>query len=539
GIRQRRIWTAETDLTSAIAEGISRDKVLTKELLAACGVPVPEGERVDSADEAWQAAQSIGLPVVVKPRDGNHARGVTLELSEREDIAAAYELAATQGSAVMVERHVRGDEHRLLVVGGKLAAATRGESAWITGDGRSTVAELIALQLNTDPRRGEGEDCPLGLIRLDDPETPVALELKRQGLTGDSVSAPGRRVLVARNGNLAVDCTDEVHPEVAHAAALAARVVGLDIAGVDLVCEHIDRPLEAQGGAVVEVNAGPGLLMHLKPGVGRPRPVGRAIVDELFPAGESGRIPLVGVAGSHDSATVARLVAWLLHLGGCKVGLACGDGLFVGARRVDRRPSADFDAAQRLLINREVQAAVIEAGARAILRDGLAYDRCAVGVVTDLGGAEQLADFDVHDAEAVARVLRTQVDVVLPDGAAVLNATDPRIAAMATLCDGEVVLYAIDPALPLLAAHCAGGARAAFVRHGELVFARGAEETPVGPLPGLAATPGPAQDAMRLSLLAGAAAAWALGVAPELIATGLHSFEPASGATGALAPLAS
>ncbi len=536
GMHQRRIWTAETDLTSAIAEGISRDKSLTKQLLAACGVPVPEGERVDSAEAAWEAAQSIGLPVVVKPRDGNHARGVSLELSTREDIAAAYELAADHGSAVMVERYIRGDEHRLLVVGGKLVAAARGESAWVSGDGRSTVAELIALQLNTDPRRGEGEDCPLNLIRLDDPEVPVVLELKRQGLTGESVPALGQRVLVARNGNLAVDCTDEVHPEVAHAAALAARVVGLDIAGIDLVCEHIGQPLEAQGGAVVEVNAGPGLLMHLKPGVGESRPVGRAIVDQLFPSNQSGRIPLVGVAGSHDSATVARLVAWLLHLGGSKVGLACAEGLFVGARRMDRRPSADFDAAQRLLINREVEAAVIEAGARAILRDGLAYDRCTVGVVTDLGGAEQLADFDVHDAEAVARVLRTQVDVVLEDGAAVLNASDARIAAMAELCDGAVVLYAIDPALPALAAHRAGGARAVFVQGGDLVFAHGGADLTVGPLPALAQQPGPGQGALQLTLLAGAAAAWALGVAPELIASGLNSFELAG--EGALPPRA-
>lgn len=536
GARQRRIWTAETDLTSAIAEGISRDKSLTKQLLAACGVPVPEGQRVDSADEAWEAAQSIGLPVVVKPRDGNHARGVTLELRTQEDIAAAYALADEHGSAVMVERHIRGDEHRLLVVGGKVAAATRGESVWVTGDGRATVAELITQQVNSDPRRGDGEDCPLSPVRLDDPEIPVALELKRQGLDGDAVPAAGRRVLVLRTGNLAIDCTDEVHPEVAHAAALAARVVGLDIAGVDVVCEHIGRPLEAQGGAIVEVNAGPGLLMHLKPAVGQPRPVGRAIVDELFPAAESGRIPVVGVAGSHDTATVARLVAWLLHLSGRKVGLACGEGLFVGARRVDRRPSAEFDAGERLLINREVQAAVIEAGARAILRDGLAYDRCAVGVVTDLGGAEQLADFDVHNAEQVARALRTQVDVVLPDGVAVLNAEDERIAAMAELCDGEVILYGLDAALPALAAHRAAGGRAAFVRDGHLMLAAGADEHDIG----LLRAPAAASAAAPLAVLAGVCAAWGLGLAPELIATGLHTFAPmAPDAAGALmTPLA-
>jgi cyanophycin synthetase len=548
GARQRRIWTAETDHTSAIAEGISHDKNLTKQLLSACGVPVPEGQRVASAAEAWDAAQDIGLPVVVKPRDGNHGRGVTLELGTEADVAAAYALADAHGSAVIVERHVRGDEHRLLVVGGKVVAAVRGESTWITGDGRSTVADLIERQINSDPRRGEGEDCPLGLVKLDDPEIPVAQELKRQGLAGDSVPADGRRALVVRTGNLGVDCTDEVHPEVAHAAALAARVVGLDIAGVDLVCEDIGRPLAAQGGAIVEVNAGPGLLMHLKPAVGKPRPVGEAIVEQLFPtqgnAGPSqvslipsggepsearpsgrsendGRIPLVGVAGSLHSAQVARLVAWLLHLHGRKVGLACADGLFIGQRRLERRPVAGFSAGQRLLINREVQAAVIECGARAILRDGLPYDRCSVGVVTDLGGAEQLADFDVHDAEQVARVLRTQVDVVLPSGAAVLHAGDSRIAAMAELCDGDVILYAASADAPALKAHRGAGSRTGFVRDGRLVFAAGHDEVAEAPLPAPRGMP-----ADPLALLAGACAAWALGVPHEQIVAGLHSFGP-------------
>jgi len=517
GARQRRIWTAETDLTSAIAEGISRDKSLTKQLLAACGLPVPEGQRVDSADEAWEAAQSIGLPVAVKPRDGNHARGVTLELRSREDIAAAYTLADEHGSAVMVERHIRGDEHRLLVVGGKVAAASRGESVWVTGDGHCTVATLIEQQVNSDPRRGDDENCPLSPVRLDDPEIPVALELARQGLHAESVPIAGRRVLILRTGNLGIDCTDEVHPEVAHAAALAARVVGLDIAGVDIVCEHIGRPLEAQGGAIVEVNAGPGLLMHLKPAVGQPRPVGRAIVDELFAEDDSGRIPVVGVAGARDTATVARLAAWLLHLGEPKVGLACADGLYVGERRMDRRASASFEAGERLLINREVKAAVIEAGARVILEHGLPYDRCAVGVVTDLDGIQHLADHDVRDAVQMARVLRTQVDVVLPGGHAVLNVEDERIAALAELCDGGVIVYARDASFPALVAHRAAGGRAAFMRDGRLMLATGEQSHEVGPMPAGVAP---------MTVLAAASAAWALDLSPALIATGLHTFSP-------------
>ena len=306
GAAQRRIWTAETERTSAIAEGIASDKDLTKSLLKSCGVPIPEGQIVNSPAEAWEAAQDIGLPVVVKPSDGNHGRGVSLDLRKQEDIEAAYHVAYPEGSDVMVERYISGDEHRLLVVDGKLVAAARGELVCITGNGHSTVTELIETQLNSDPRRGYEEEYPLEII---DVATDSKLELKRQDLDAQSVPAAGRVVVVQRNGNMAVDCTDEVHPEVAHMAALAAKVVGLDIAGIDLVAQDISKPLQAQGGAIVEVNAGPGLLMHLKPMEGQPRPVGRAIVDHLFATADDGRIPVVGISGSRGKTTVAKLVA--------------------------------------------------------------------------------------------------------------------------------------------------------------------------------------------------------------------------------------
>ena len=234
GKRQRRIWTAETDLTSAIAEGIAGDKDLTKRLIQSVGVPVPEGQVARSAAEAWEAAQDIGLPVAIKPSDGNHGRGVSLDLNTQAEVEAAWTLADQHGSEVLVERYVRGDEHRLLVVGGKVVAAARGEAAWVTGDGRSTVRELIDSQLNTDPRRGLTEDFPLNRILIEEDDV-VRADLARMGLTPDSVPAAGRRVLIQRNGNVAIDCTDEVHPEVAHLVSLAARTVGLDIAGVDVV----------------------------------------------------------------------------------------------------------------------------------------------------------------------------------------------------------------------------------------------------------------------------------------------------------------
>ncbi|MEJ8820605.1 cyanophycin synthetase [Variovorax humicola] len=524
GAKQQRIWTAETDYTSAIGESIASDKELTKSLLASCGVPVPEGQVVADAAQAWEAAEDIGLPVVVKPSDANHGRGVSLELTTREEVEAAFAVAEPEGSDVMVERFIRGSEHRLLVVGGQVVAAARGEIITVTGDGQSNVAALVDSQLNSDPRRGVEEEYPLDFIDVNS-DSKLLLEMQRQKLDVKSVPEAGRVVVIQRNGNLGVDCTDQVHPEVAHAASLAARVVGLDIAGIDLVAQDISRPLAAQGGAIVEVNAGPGLLMHLKPAVGSPRPVGRAICDHLFPDDAPGRIPVVGVTGSKDTAVLARLVAWLIDLGGRHTGLACRDGLFLARRRVDARDSANWEAGHRLLVNRAVQAVVIESGAETILRDGLAYDRCQVGIVTDLEGAEALGDYDITESDQMVKVLRTQVDVVLPEGTAVLNAADTRVAGLAPLCDGAVILYAADPGAEPLAAHRDAGGKSVLVRQDRVVLANGSSESF---LPGLgrltvwrASHAGVSID----SLLAAVAAAWALGIPLNLIGAGVEAFE--------------
>ena len=536
GASQRRIWTAETDLTSAIGESIAHDKDLTKSLLASCGVPVPEGQIVGSAEEAWDAAQDIGLPVVIKPTDANHGRGVSLDLSTLEQVQAAFAVAEPEGSEVMVERYIRGHEHRLLVVGGRVVAAARGEVASITGDGKLTVRQLIDEQLNTDPRRGAGEDFPLSLIDTA-VDAAIVLELQRQGFTPDAIPPAGRELMVQRNGNVAIDCTDEVHPEVDYIVSLAARVVGLDIAGIDVVAQDISRPLHAQGGAIVEVNAGPGLLMHLKPAQGAPRPVGRAICDHLFAQcaetpenghrRHDGRIPIIGIAGTDGTQHIARLVAWLLHLSGRHTGLACRDGLFLDQRCVESADSTSWEAGQRLLINRAVQAAVFENGADTILRTGLAYDRCQVGVVTDLGGAAGLAEFDIQGDSDMYKVLRSQVDVVLPGGAAVLHAAHAGVAQMKPLCDGEVIFYSLDSEEAAIAPHRADNGRAVYVRQNQVVLASGTSEKF---LPGLSKLPAWAKRHAKngiteTALLAAVATAWALDIPLNLIGAGMEAFE--------------
>ena len=517
GAHQRRIWTAETELTSAIAENIAGDKDLTKTLLRACGVPVPEGQVVGSPQEAWEAAQDLGLPVVVKPTDGNHGRGVTLDLSAQADIEAAYAVADAEGSEVMVERNIAGHEHRLLVVGGRVVAAARGEIAEVVGNGLATVLALIDEQINSDPRRGTTEAFPLGRIELGE-DPVVVLDLKRQGFDPNDVVPEGRRVLVQRNGNVAIDCTDEVHPEVAYSVALAARVVGLDIAGVDVVCQDIGRSLQAQGGAVVEVNAGPGLLMHLKPAVGQPRPVGEAIVGMLFDPqlGRTGRIPLVGVAGTRHAGMVARATAFLLGLAKASlgpVGLACQDGIWIGQRRTEDAERHYWAQCQRLLMNRDIHALVVESTPAQILDQGLPYDRCLVGVVTDLMGWEGLAHHDVQGEQDMPRVLRTQIDVVLDAGACVLNADDVAVAELARFCDGDCVWYgtgAMPEGVP--------GNRMVRWRDGAVcLIEAGATQASAR----LVLTSGDG----ALALCAAAAAAWAGGLTPELVAAGLEHFD--------------
>ena len=524
GAAQRRIWTAETDATSAIAEGISKDKDLTKQLLSTCGIPIPEGQVVDSPQAAWEAAQEIGLPVCVKPSDGNRARGVSLDLREQADIEAAYLIAQDQGSEVIIEKFVEGQEHRLLVVGNRLVAASRGETASVIGDGRHTVRELVNLQINSDPRRGSDGNLPLETVRLRQ-SSPEVLELKRQGLSPDSVPEAGRKVLVKRTGNMTTDITDIVHPDVAAQAMLAARIVGLDIAGVDIVTPDISRPLGSVGGVVVEVNAGPSLLMHLNPAEGMARPVGEAITAHLFPAAENGRIPLVGIMGDGDTTRTARLIAWLMHLKGWTTGLACADGLFLNQRQLQADKGMDFSVAERLLINRNVQAAVFESDARHLLAEGLPYDRCQVGIVTRMPGTSALQDLFAGPDDKMPGYMRTQIDLVLPNGMAVLNAADPLVADLAQYCDGSVTFYADDEQLPLLVQHREAGGRVAFWRQGELVLAHGQHETSVlqQQRPAVARL---LKDG-RLSadhILVAACAAWALDIPPELIRAGVKSY---------------
>lgn len=525
GAKQRRILTAETDRTGAIAESIAQDKDLTRTLLSAVGVPVPTGRPVRNADDAWEAAQDIGGPVVVKPQFGNQGRGVATNLTTREQVVAAYHNAREQGDEVVVESYAPGADYRILVVDGKVVAASRREPAHVIGDGSRTIAQLVA-EVNKDPRRSDHHATALSKIVLD----PVALEvLREQGAAPDTVPAAGVRVLIRRNANLstggtAADVTDEIHPDVAARSVDAARVIGLDIAGVDIVALDISRPLEEQGGVVVEVNAGPGLRMHLEPSSGTPRPVGEAIIDMMFPEGENGRIPVIAVTGVNGKTTTTRLIAHIVRGTGKTVGMTNSDGIYVDNRRIEAGDCSGPQSARAILLNPKVEAAVFEAARGGILREGLGFDKCDVAVVTNIGEGDHLGISGIETLEKLALVKRTIVDVVQPSGVAVLKADDPWVEQMAPKCPGSVLFFCRDGLHPVIQAKRAEGGRVAFVRDDILMLAEGADEIELAPLSRIPLTYDGRVAFQVENALAAAAATWSAGIPLDLIRMGLATF---------------
>lgn len=525
GWKQRRIWTAETSKTSAIAEGIAQDKELTRRLLAAIGVPVPEGRPVNDAEDAWAAAQEIDGPVVVKPQYGNQGRGVATNLTSREQVTAAYEAAKQHGDSIVVERFAPGLDHRVLVVGNKVIAAARREPAHVVGDGARTIRQLIDI-VNQDPRRSDGHATALSQIKIDEIAMGVLTE---QGHTPDSVPAADEWVLIRRNANLstggtAVDVTDEVHPEVAARAIEAARMVGLDIAGVDIVCRDISRPLDQQGGAVVEVNAGPGLRMHLEPSEGKSRPVGEAIVDMLFPPGDDGRVPVVAVTGVNGKTTTTRLITHIVEGTGRKVGMTSTDGIYIGGRRIDDGDCSGPLSAQAALMHPMIEAGVFETARGGILRAGLGFDACDVSVVTNIGEGDHLGLSDIDTLEKLASVKETVVYATRPGGSTVLKADDPLVAGMARWARGPIILFAQDPEFAGLVEHRASGGRAVTVRNGVVILAEGANETALIDLADVPLTFGGRIGFQIENVLAASAAAWALEIDLDTIRASLESF---------------
>ncbi len=529
GSRQKRIQAAETSNTSAIAESIAQDKDLTKMLLHAAGVPVPNGRVVETVEDALKAAEEIGSAVVIKPLDGNQGKGVAVNVSTPEQITRAFNNAALISDEVIVERYLPGHDFRLLVIGKTLVAAARRDPPQVIGDGVHTIGQLID-QVNADPLRGDGHATSLTKIRLDD----IALSvLSAQNLDPSAIPAQGVRVVLRNNANLstggtATDVTDDVHPDVAARAIAAAQMVGLDICGVDVVCNSVHKSMEEQGGGIVEVNAAPGLRMHLSPSYGKARDVGEAIVSTMYQDGDDGRIPVVAVAGTNGKTTTVRLITHLLAKTGLRVGMTNTDGVYIDGQRTDTGDCSGPRSARNVLFHPDVDAAVLETARGGVLREGLGFDRCAVAVVTNIGMGDHLGLSYISTVEDLAVVKRVIVENVAPTGTAVLNAADPMVAKMASSCPGSVTFFALDPTHPIMATHRAQGHRIVYRDGDAIVAAQGTFEKRLS-LAGIPLTRSGAIGFQVENVMASVGAAWALGLDWEQVTGALASFISDSG----------
>ena len=524
GSKQKRIQAAETSFTSAIAESIAQDKELTKNLLHAAGVAVPLGRPVEDEDDAWAAAREIGLPVVVKPRDGNQGKGISVNLTTEEQVRQAYSVAIEFRDDILVEKYLPGHDYRLLVIGDKLIAAARRDPPLVIGDGVHTVRELVDI-VNRDPRRSDGHATSLTKIRFD--EIAIA-RLALQGYKAESVPPRGTRVTLRNNANLstggtATDVTDDVHPELAAGAVAAAQTVGLDICGIDIVCDTMLKPLEDQGGGVVEVNAAPGLRMHLDPSFGKGRAVGEAIVNMMFPDGDNARIPVVAIAGTNGKTTTSRLIGRIFESNGLRVGMTSTDGVYIEGRRTDTGDCSGPKSARNVLLHPDVDAAVFETARGGVLREGLGFDMCDVAVITNIGIGDHLGLNFITTVDELAVVKRVIVENVAPKGTAVLNAADPVVAAMAYHCPGQIIFFAHDRMNPVLATHRAQGRRVVHVERDAIVCGEGRKKHRF-PLANIPLTRNGAIGFQVENAMAAIATGWALGYAWEVIERALAGF---------------
>ena len=524
GRHQRRIWTTISSTTSDLGAKIALDKGLTNQLLRLSGLPAPRGATVGSADEAVRQAAAIGYPVVLKPIDGNHGRGVCADLRDADAVRRGYPVAvaASRDGQVLLEACVAGRDYRVLVVNGSVVAVAERQPAAVTGDGQRTVAQLIDRE-NADPRRGIGHETPLTRITVDDATIDL---LDEQGLTRSSVPANGRIVRLKRTANIstggtAIDRTDVIHPDNVVIAQDAALTIGLDIAGIDLVTPDISRSVRAVGGGIVEVNAGPGLRMHTHPSEGAPRPVGRAIIGLLFPEGRPSRIPIVAVTGTNGKTTTTRMIAQIMRAAGRTVGLTTTDGIEIDGTLIATGDMAGPASARLVLHHPRIDCAVLETARGGILRSGLGFDRCDVAVVTNVA-SDHLGLGGIDTLDDLAKVKAVLPGAVSQDGVAVLNADDPRTAAMARITPGSTMFFSMESDNPVVLDHLRDLGRAVvlveeggeeiialFDRHGR---------TPVMPVRDIPAT---ADGRIRVNI-ANAMAATAAAVALDVPLTVVH-----------------
>jgi len=523
GRLQRRIQAAMTDKTACIAVDIASDKQLTRKILQEAAIPVPRGMVVRSEEELLESFKKLHGSVVVKPCKGNQGKGVSLNLKNEADVLAAFRLAEVYDSKVIIEEYVKGNNYRLLVIDGKMAAAAQIIPPMVVGDGKSTVKELVEKE-NKNPLRGEGHENYLTKIVLD---SVAIMDLKRQGLTLASVPSKGWKVFLRQSANLstggtAIDITDMVHPDNIQLAIYAARVLGLDIAGVDFILEDIGKSYLEQQGKIIEVNAAPGLRMHLQPSVGKARDVGEEIVRLLFPQG-NGRIPVVSVTGTNGKTTTVRLISRILQKQNLCVGMTSTEGIFINGKLLLKGDLSGPQSAQVVLRHPEVQVAVLETARGGILRSGLGYDYADVAVITNIS-EDHLGQYGIDDLEDLTKVKSLVAEVVRKHSYVVLNAEDPNVLKLANKTRGRVILFSTKLQSRTISKHLAVGGTAVAVDKGRIVVCNGANSNFVCHLAKIPLTWGGKAQHNVQNVLAAVGACWALGYSAVQIRKAICGF---------------
>ncbi|MEI6379772.1 MAG: cyanophycin synthetase [Cyanobacteriota bacterium ELA615] len=528
GSKQKRLQATLSQQTGILGVELACDKEGTKTILKEAGIPVPRGTVIQYQEDLAEAIEEVGgYPIVIKPLDGNHGRGITINITSFDDAQEAYTLAsaASKTRSVIIERYYRGSDHRVLVINGKVVAVAERVPAFVKGDGKSTIDQLVEIT-NADPNRGDGHDNILTKITIDRTSLGV---LQKQGYKLDSVLAKDEIAYLKATANLstggiAIDRTDEIHPENIWIAQRAVKLIGLDIAGIDIVTPDIRQPIREVDGVIVEVNAAPGFRMHVAPSQGKPRNVAGAVLDMLFPDGDSGRIPIIAITGTNGKTTTSRLIAHIFTQSQKVVGFTTTDGIYLGKYLVEQGDNTGPQSASVILKDPTVEVAVLESARGGILRSGLAFDQCDVGVVLNVA-ADHLGLGDIDTIEQMAKVKSVIAETVGPDGYAVLNAEDPLVSAMAQKVRGKVAYFSLTKDNPIIKEHLLSGGTAAIYDQGNLSIYQGDTQYVIDSAINVPVTINGMAPFMIANALAACLAAYVQGVDIATIKMGVNSFK--------------
>lgn len=531
GVHQKRIQATTTANTNMIAVDIAGNKHATKTLLGDMGVPVPKGYRIRHEEDLEETLERVGFPVVIKPLDGNHGKGATVGVKSMEEARVAWEKAKEYSRWVIVEKQLVGADFRALVVNNRLIAVAKRVPAHVVGDGKQTIQELID-ETNSDPRRGYGHENVLTEIDID---SQTMRCIKNAGYELESVLPKGEVLYLKTTANIstggtAIDVTDEVHPENVFLFERIARIIGLDVAGIDIIAENVSEPLHASGGGIIEVNAAPGFRMHLAPSEGIGRNVAEHVIDMLFPPGAESRIPIFSITGTNGKTTTTRLIAHILKGTGRTVGFTTTDGTYIQNQQIVRGDNTGPVSAQLVLKDPTVDVAVLETARGGIIRSGLGFDHCDIGVVLNVA-ADHLGMKDVNTLEDLARVKSVVPRAVSKSGFAVLNAEDPLVYKMKELVDGKVVCFSMDENNPTIKRRAERGRVSCVYENGYVTILKGKWKVRVEKATNIPLTYGGRAEFMVQNVLAATLACFVHGVSIEDIRVGLTTFNAGTAQT--------